>query len=178
MTDYPELQPNRVETKMDEFGEQQIEQLMAYCYNKMNVEDIAGLRLIISLMVGGKLPENPYADIETAYDSGRRQRLAQDIDTRVRIGTERGAMATWNALEAARRVVQPHVGDAVLACDSAASVYRLGLRQRGVSTAGVDPTAYAAMWDISLRGGLAPRSVAKDAAMARKYAAPHMKRAL
>jgi hypothetical protein len=157
---YPNLQPDGSgDAIMSGLSDQTCKRILEYCETKFEQpDDIEGLRLILDL-----IQENE----GLAQDSGRR-------DGAQSRGYAQDAVARWNELEAARREIQPVVGDAVLACDSADAVYRVALKSRGESTAGLSGRALKVAWDIC-KGGRARSTPAQDAALAKKYGQPHMK---
>lgn len=84
-------------------------------------------------------------DKKEAEDEDDKPKKAMDAAT-----IESNAVAKVTALFEAREKVKPIVGQ--IACDSAEEVYKTALKQIGVSTAGVHPSAFGAMVDMHLAG--------------------------
>jgi len=82
------------------------------------------------------------------------------MDAAARAGAERG-LREFRAIEDAKAEVRPFVGD-VLACDSAAGVYRDALEKLGRSTYSLPPAALPAVFRAWTRRGARSR-VAMDA---------------
>ena len=80
-------------------------------------------------------------DKKEAEDEDEKPKKAMDADSIRRSVVE---------LFEAREKVKPIVGQ--IACDSAEEVYKTALKQIGVSTAGVHPSAFGAMVDMHLAG--------------------------
>jgi hypothetical protein len=86
-----------------------------------------------------------------------------------------------HAISIATLEVEAVTGIAVVACDSAAGVYRQGLRPLSVDTMGAPPSTYARLWETATRGGRpsAARMAADAASPAvERFTNPYMKTAL
>lgn len=95
-------------------------------------------------------------DKKEAEDEDDKPKKAMDAAT-----IESNAIAKVTALFEAREKVKPIVGQ--IACDSAEEVYKAALKQIGVSTAGVHPSAFGAMVDMHLAGSQRA-TIAQDSA--------------
>lgn len=88
---------------------------------------------------------------------------------------EQNAIKKVTALFEAREVVKPLVGD--VAMDSAEDVYKFALEEKGISTKGIDPSAYQAM--VGLLKGQKTAPIAMDSSITNrenaKKLAPHIK---
>lgn len=85
---------------------------------------------------------------DKGFGLGGKDRKAMDaaIDARVK-----AAVTADRALTEARTKVLPVIG--VVAYDSAAEVYKAALAKLEIATDGVDPSAFAALFDIATKGG-------------------------
>jgi hypothetical protein len=154
---------------MSGMSEQAVKKILAYCDGKfMQGDDIDGLRSMLEL-----LQENSALQDELAQDSGRSHRLpirsvAQD------------AAREMHAITIATRDVEAVTGISVAACDSAAGVYRQGLRALAVDTMGAPSSTFKTLWDAAKRGGRPSAArVAADATSpaARRFHNPFAKKA-
>ena len=96
----------------------------------------------------------------TAEDSEpEKQAPAMDADA-----IQAAAVKQVTALFEAREAVKPLVG--VVAMDSAEAVYGFALKQKGVDTTGVHPSAYKAMANMLLQSQTKSAPIAMDSAIA------------
>lgn len=102
------------------------------------------------------LKEREKREEEDREEDKEKAKQAQDAAT-----IESNAVAKVTALFEAREKVKPIVGQ--IACDSAEEVYKTALKQIGVSTAGVHPSAFGAMVDMHLAGSQRA-TIAQDSA--------------
>jgi len=80
-----------------------------------------------------------------------RKDQAMDIKTRLAIATdsaERNAVARFNKIREAERLVRPYTGEPSMACDSAEAIYREGLERLGHDTKSLHPSALRCAFDI------------------------------
>lgn len=96
-------------------------------------------------------------DAKKAEDEDDKPKKAMDAAT-----IESNAVAKVTALFEAREKVKPIVGK--IACDSAEEVYKTALKQIGVSTVGIHPSAFGAMVDMHLAGSQ-KTTIAQDASL-------------
>lgn len=84
---------------------------------------------------------------------------------------QRGAIDNQRAIREAERVIRPWVGDLMLACDSAADVYKNALKMLGVKVDGIHPDAYRSILESKPKpGSQSDGRVAQDSATAAGFA--------
>lgn len=96
---------------------------------------------------------------EMGMDRATVQRMIDRETAKVR----KAMRAEAKALVEAQEKVRPLVGS-VMGMDSAADVYRFALKEKGISTKGIHPSALPAMVDMALRQGQPARTIAQDSA--------------
>ena len=104
-------------------------------------------------------------DKEGKKEMGMDRATVQRMIDRETAKVSKAMRAEAKALVEAQEKVRPLVGS-VMGMDSATDVYRFALKEKGISTKGVHPSALPAMVDMALRQGQPSRVIAQDSATA------------
>lgn len=131
-------------------------------YLKAKGMDEASCKEVMDMM-----PEDMSEDEETPEQKAEREKKEKEgmkpdpkagepatrtaMDSAIKLAkeeTRRDTLKTLNDIREAERKVRPLIGDIAIAMDSAADVYALCLKEKGIKIDGVHPSAYPAMVDL------------------------------
>lgn len=133
--------------------------IMAFLKGKISDEDMAEL----SAMAGAEVAEDEDGTNEPpAKPNGPKAITKTAMDAALKSATA-ATIARMNAIAQAREDVEPVIGKVALSMDSASGIYKLALDHLGVETAGVHPSAFAAMLKVARTA--TTQSLAQDSAV-------------
>lgn len=114
------------------------------CKGKLSEDDMTALDGFLKGMAGERAEDEAPEAPEGGAPKPGKAMDKKAMDAAIK-DVEKRTIQRMNAVRQAEQDVEPHVGKLAVAMDSAAEVYAFCLKQKGIDTEGVDPSAYRAL---------------------------------